>query len=109
MAVLTVQSIALSGATHALAAASAGGDQVPPGDRTFLHVKNGSGAGITVTIAKPGTDPWGGAWNNATVAVAAGAESSIGPLNSTLADPSTGNVLISYSSATSVTVQARRL
>lgn len=109
MAVLPVQAISIAGVTPAYVAASAGGDQVPPGDKTHLHVKNGSAASVNVTLTPPGNTRWGQPNPAIVVPVAAGAELLIGPLDQTLADPATGNVGIAYSAAASVTVQARRI
>ncbi|MFD0429430.1 hypothetical protein ACFQ60_22400 [Streptomyces zhihengii] len=44
MAILTAQAVSLAGINPTYANAASGGDKVSPGDRTFLHVKNGAGA-----------------------------------------------------------------
>lgn len=54
MATFATQSINTSGLTPAYTAVSAA-DRFLPADRTFLHVKNASGATLTVTIVTPGT------------------------------------------------------
>jgi hypothetical protein len=53
VAIVATQNPGLTGVTPAPANASAGGDKVAPGSR--VHVVNGGGAAITVTIATPGT------------------------------------------------------
>lgn len=106
MANLATQSIALPSLLPQFTAAAAGGDTCDPGDTSFLVVKNGSGASINVTLdAKPDTSPWGATIPNHIVAVAAGVERWIGPLNgSFFRNPVSGKVDITYSAAASVTV-----
>lgn len=89
-------------------AAGAGGDTIKAGDNVREFVKNGSGASINVTIPRyPATDAEGVAEAPLVVAVAAGAERWIGPLyGSRFTNPATGNVEISYSAVTTVTVAA---
>lgn len=104
MATLTYQQVTYAGLTPTLAAAAGGGDSVAPNDRGALMVKNGSGAGITVTIVVPGNTKYGIANPDPTVVVAAGATTLIGPLPTDLANPSTGLVDFTYSGVTSLTV-----
>lgn len=90
-------------------AASGGGDSVLPGDKTYLIVRNASGSSITVTIARwPATDPDGVTEQGLAVTVpATTGERWIGPLNQgRYMNPATGNVDITYSAVTSVTVAA---
>lgn len=111
MALLTVQNITRSGLAPSYSAAAGGGDTIPsPDSETFLHVRNGGGSAITVTIATPGTVLGDLAVADVSVSVPAGGERMIGPLPyAHFADPATGNASISYSSVTSVTVAAIRL
>ena len=51
MATLTTQNITRAGVIPTYAAAAGGGDRFTPGNTTFLHVKNGSGGALTVTVA----------------------------------------------------------
>lgn len=106
MAILTVQPAAHAGLTPSYAAAAAGGDQFQPGDDVMLHIKNGSGASITVTVASP--QPCSqGVTHNLVVSVPAAGERMIGPLPAArFANPTTGLVNITYSAAASVTVAA---
>lgn len=109
MALLTTSAVSPpSGNAPVLAAANAGGDTVEPGDTTYLHVHNASGASINVTIPRyPATDQDGVATPALVVAVGAGAGKVIGPLRKgRYANPATGLVEVAYSSATSVTVAA---
>ena len=109
MALLTPQQISIAGIAPTYAAAAGGGDTIAPDDRTFLHVKNGSGASITVTVVTPGT-VGGLAIADLSVAVAAGADRMVGPLTAALfADPTTGLVPVTYSGVTSLTVAALRV
>jgi hypothetical protein len=55
MATLAVQAISAAGTEVSYDPAGASGDKTVPGDRTFLHVVNGAGAPVTVTIVTPGT------------------------------------------------------
>lgn len=103
MATVATKQIVRAGTAPAYAAASAGGDKVAPGPSTFLHVKNGSAAAITCTIATPGTVD-GLAVYDLAVNVAAGAEAMVGPVTSGLfRDPSDGLAAISWSASASVT------
>lgn len=109
MAALTNQTINLAGVGPTYAAAAGGGDTCDPGSRTFLHVKNGGGAGITVTLTTPGQKA-GLAIADPAITVPAGGERMIGPLDApTFADPTTGKVGIAYSGVTTVTVAAFNL
>lgn len=105
MALLATQQIKIAGTEPAYTAAAGGGDTVVSDDRTFLHVKNGSGDSVTVTIATPGL-VGGLAIADATVAIPAGDEFAIGPITRELF----GSIAaVTYSSATTVTVAALRV
>lgn len=105
MAALVIQPTVPAGLIPALVAASVGGDTMPAGDHNYLDVKNASGGSINVTIA--GNVPCSQGFNHATVvAVAAGAETRIGPLPASRYGDSTGTVNITYSAVTTVTVGA---
>lgn len=109
MALLTLQQIGVTGTAPNYVAASAGGDTIPPDDDGFLHVKNGSGAGMTVTVVTPGNGPGGIAVPDIAVAVPAGGDRFIGPLNAALMDPSTGTAGVTYSATAGVTIAALRV
>jgi len=112
MATLTPITPVFTGATMTPASAAAGGDQFAnPRGSTVLYVKNGSGASVNVTLtAQTVTRPADGPFPlmtvaNSVIAVPASGERLIGPIPSAYNDGN-GNVQITYSSATSVTVAA---
>jgi hypothetical protein len=80
------------------------------GDGMFLHVKNASGAPITVTIAIPaGASGWPNvAYTSTQVSVpATTGDRMIGPIQAPIyQDPTTGLATITYSGVTSLTVAA---
>jgi len=104
MAVLTVQKATVAGGASALTYTAASALDQMPQDSTF-HVKNGSGASITVTIASyVNCDQ--NVNHPISVAVAAGTERRIGPLGPRYVNPASGYVEASYSATASVTVAA---
>lgn len=112
MAVLTVNSIALAGLAASFVSAAGGGDLVPDdgNERTYLEVVNGSGGAINVTVTAQETSrnvPGIGTVTIAdkVVSVANGARTKIGPFPSAYRNAS-GQVAISYSGVSSVTVAA---
>lgn len=108
-ALTTLQMVAPATAGPTFVAASGGGDTLKAGDRTYLIVRNGSGAPITVTVARfPNPDAEGMAETGLTVSVpATTGERWIGPLyGSRYRNPSTDNVEVTYSGVTSLTVAA---
>lgn len=91
-----------TGAAPAFAAAAAG-DTAEVDPTNTLVVKNGSGAGITVTVATPGNLITGDAFPDKAYVIAAGAEAWI-PLASVFADPAiNGQAAVGYSATGSVT------
>lgn len=107
MATLTYVQPTITGTNPAFAAAAGGGDKVAPNDRGYLHVKNGSGGAITVTVVVPGNGKYGQANPDVAVSVpATTGERLIGPFPADLADPADGLVAITYSGVTSLTVAA---
>lgn len=110
MALLANQVITVAGTTPTLVAAAVGGDTVTPRPNLFLWVKNGGGASVTVTVDDPNSVSPGGAKQfdpDLSVAVPAGADRLIGPLDPTrFTNPTTGVAAITYSGVTSVTVGA---
>ncbi len=102
---LDAASPSLDGTAYALTAANADGDAVMPG--TVLHVQNGSGAPITVTVITGGTAQ-GYAIADHTVTVPAGAGRLIGPIPGGDIWPQTsgatrGRIHVDYSAVASVT------
>lgn len=108
MAALTIQQSSLAGLTPAYAAASVGGDTITNDGKVVLHVKNGGATSINVTVvstapARPGLAP-----ASNVVAVPAGGERIIGPLDASAFNDANGAVSITYSGTTTVTVAAIR-
>lgn len=107
MATLSIQSIDQDGLTPSYSTASSGGDKVVPGAGSFIHVKNGGGSPITLTLVTPGTVS-SLAVADQTVTVANGAESMIA-VGDLYRDPSDGLASITYSATpTSVTLASLR-
>jgi hypothetical protein len=106
MATITPQAVTVAGVAASFVAASAGGDTIAAGGnaKTRLHVINNSGSAVTVTFAGVVACNQG-ATHNATATVAAGATEYI-QVPSQSIDPTTGNVGVTYSAVTSVTVAA---
>jgi hypothetical protein len=105
MALLTVQQIVRTGLNPSYQAAAGGGDSIPnSAGRVFLHVKNGGGSSINVTLNSQ-TNCDQGFDHDEVVAVPNGGERIIGPFPARFQD-SSGNVQVTYSAVTSVTVAA---
>lgn len=107
MAVLTTQKIARSGLTPSMGSA-AGGDEVTPGDTTFLMVSNANGSSINVTITPGGTNEYGASKPTIVVAVANATTKLIGPLDRKV-QASNRRVAISWSATSGVTRAAVKL
>ena len=114
MATLTVQEPSEVGAALTYANAAGGGDVFPNDGKTVLHVKNGGGSSINVTITAQttaATVPGMGvvAKSNRVVAVPAGEDRMIGPLPTKAFNNSSNQAAVSYSAVTSVTVAPIRV
>lgn len=116
MATLTVQNVSLDGLAFTTASAGASGDVFnnPNDERTFFYVSNGSGGSINVTFTAQGTSVNASGYgtvdiSDTVVAIANGAAEMVGPFPSSRFNNSSGNVAVSYSDNTSVTVAAIRL
>lgn len=104
MALLSGQNVAPTGLSPSYSAAAGGGDSFFNDGRTFLHVKNGGGGSINVTIdanvaCNIGTE------HDLVVAVPNGQERMIGPFPT---NRFLDTVNITYSGVTSVTIAAIR-
>lgn len=75
--------------------------------QTYLHVKNGGGSSINVTIDTPGTVD-GLAVGNLIVAVPNGGERIIGPFPQNIYNQVDGKVYVDWSAVTSVTAAVLR-
>lgn len=103
---LTVQAVVDSGLEETTEAANVDGNSILGDGDTIIHVINGSGADVDVTIATGGTFH-GQAVADEVVTVTAGEERFIGRFKPALYnDPSTGLVNIDYEAVTTVTVSA---
>lgn len=105
---LAVQTISRDGIVPAYTAGDATNHHEFVNDgKTYIHVKNGGGGSITVTIDTPGSVD-GLAIADRTVTVANGSEKKIGPFPSSY-NQSGGLVYVNLSGATSVTLGAFKL
>jgi hypothetical protein len=110
MAVLNVQDIKRSGLDPAYVACAGGGDQFLPSEDTILHVKNGSGGALTVTVVTPGVAAPDVPIADTQVSVPAGDDRFIGPFPAHLyQDPADNLADITYSGVTSLTIAALRV
>ena len=104
MATLTVQQIAPTGTVPTFVAAAVGGDAFANDGKTTLHVANGSGSTITVSITAQSDCNQGFAHDGGGT-VADGLTASFGPFDrQRFNDPETGYVEVTYSAVTTVTV-----
>nr|BFD90713.1 hypothetical protein KitaXyl93_20730 [Kitasatospora sp. Xyl93] len=109
MATLSTQAVSIAGLGPTYSAAAGGGDKVACSERTFVHVKNGGGSPITVTLTATGSVR-GQTVTSPTVSVPASGERMIGPLTADLfAGATDGLAAIGYSSTTTVTIAALRI
>lgn len=107
MALHAAQRITRAGVVPTYGAAAAG-DTVPVGDNVFLHVKNGSGGSVTLTVAAVGGEG-GLALQDLAVAIPVG-EKVIGPISDELFKNTTdGKAHLTWSSTTTVTFAVLQL
>lgn len=105
MTLLSPQSMSRAGLAPVYSAVAAS-DTIAPvvGALLFLHVKNANAAADTVTPVDAGKTPAGSAAASGTVSVpATTGDRMIGPLVSTMADPTTGLITVTHSVTASVT------
>lgn len=105
---ITYQQIVRTGLEETLEAANGDGNKFANDGVMFLHVVNGAGAPINVTIQTPGTVD-GLAIAEQVVAVTNAEERYIGPFPPGIYNQSDGMVYVDYSSATTITVSVLRL
>jgi hypothetical protein len=103
MAALSTQQVTRAGLNPSYSAAGGSGDTFNPARGVCLHVKNGSGGSINVTVASPRT-VHGLAVQSLVVAVPAGGERLIGPFPADVFQDTTGTAAVTYSASASVTV-----
>lgn len=111
MATLTPLVPSLTGPLLGAVAAAGGGDQFSNTGRELFYIKNGGGGGITVTFDSPATCSFAGAAlaaHDNVVSVGAAEERLIGPFPAVRFNDGNGNVQVSYSGVTTVTVAVIR-
>jgi len=109
MATLTIQETTIAGITPTWTSAAEAGDEFLNTGDCYCEVKNGSGSGITVTVATPGKVE-GLEIEDPTVAVVATTGvKRFGPFDPSICNNSSGRVAITYSAHASVTVGAFKL
>ena len=110
MAALTVSTIDYNGLdVESLYVAAAASQEFVNDGRTFMHIKNGSGSPITCTVTTPGT--YGGhaiADTVITVGATTG-EQMAGPFPKGIFNAGDGNVDITWSATTTVTLAVFKL
>lgn len=109
MAELSPQEVVLAGITPTLGAATGGGDEFVNSGREFLHIKNGDGSPITVTVNSQAACNQGSDHDIAVVVPASTGEKFIGPFPKDRFNDSDGKVQITYTAVSSVTVGLVRL
>lgn len=108
MAQLTIQTIATTGLNPTYSAAAGGGDAFLNDGATYLHVKNGGGSSINVTVNSVSACDQGFD-HDLVVAVPNAGERIIGPFPTGRWNDTSGNVNVTYSGVTTVTVAAVKL
>lgn len=115
MADLTIYEIDPDGTAVTFASAGGSGDKIdnsgPNRGRVYAHVRNDSGSSITVTVTAQRSEVKNGQYgdlaiSDKTITVGASAEKVIGPFAPYIFNDSNGDVNLSYSATTSVTVAA---
>lgn len=113
MAVISIQDLAVSGLEATYGAANSGGDTFANDGKTLFHAKNGSGGDITITFAAASASVQKAGYgsvsiSNTAVVVTAGEERLIGFFPTKRFNNSSGQVAVSYSGVSSLTVAAIR-
>jgi len=103
MATLDVQRVILAGLTPSYDNAAVGGDEFVNSGRAFIHVKNGGGTSIDVTVDSQ-TSCNQGVDHDAVVPIPASEERMIGPFRQDRFNDTAGKVQIAYSGVTTVTI-----
>lgn len=106
MATLSTQAVNRAGVGPTYAACAGGGDRFTPSSNTYLHVKNGSGGALTVTVAATRVPKPNQTISNNVVSVPAAGERMIGPFpwEDYVATDGSGLADITYSGVTSLTI-----
>jgi len=106
MATLAVETPDLDGLDATYNAAAGGGDEFANDGRVILHVKNGGGGSVDVTVTSQRTDgdPIGTTSDDSVTSVPNGEDRFIGPFLPAAFNDADGLVQVGYSGVTSVTV-----
>lgn len=105
MATLTVVTATLAGTASTAASAAGGGDVFPNNGKTLVEIVNGGGSPITPTFAATGVLANGATIANVATAVSNGVTRIFGPFPTDLFNNASGQVAITYSGVTTVTVR----
>jgi hypothetical protein len=108
LATLASQVVKRSGVGPTYAACTGGGDRFTPSATTILHVKNGSGGALTVTVPATKVPAPDMVITNNVVSVPASGERMMGPFPPDIFQATDGSGLadITYSGVTSLTIAA---
>ena len=111
MAELTVQQITETGGAATYVSANGEGDTADNNGNMFLHIKNGGGGAITATITALTTSVESGMYgelrksNSATI-LDAGTEAFVGGFAPAAFNDGNGEIAITYTAVTSLTIAA---
>lgn len=108
MATVNAQQIDLTGLAVEYSAASSGGDLFPPGNNIVLHVRNGSGVSVDVTVATT-FQALGLDLEDVVATVSAGTERFLGPYPRMYFAASGGFASVTWSATASVTFAVLRM
>ena len=111
MAELTVQQVTEAGGAATYVSATSEGDTADNNGNMFLHIKNGGGGSITATITALTTSVDSGMYGdltkaNATIEVVSEGEAFIGGFAPAAFNDGNGEIAITYSGVSSVTIAA---
>ena len=109
MATLTVQNIDFTGVDPTFVAVAAGGDQFANDGRIFIYLKNTNAATRTVTANSQVNCSQGFDHDIAVVIPATTGERMIGPFPTDRFNDSSGNLQLTYSADTNLTISVLRL
>jgi hypothetical protein len=103
MALIATQQLSVASGAAPTFAAAAAGDTAKVDGRSFLVVKNANATALTLTLVTPATLATGDAYPDKQYASISQNQERWIPLITDFADPSTGEVSITYSLTASVT------
>jgi hypothetical protein len=109
MAALTPQNVTLAGLTPAFTPAAGGGDTFPNDGNCLVEFKNTDGSPVTVTIATPAKVDGMDVADLVVVVPATTGNKLLPPLQTHIFNDANGNVSMTYSGVTALTVAVFRL